>query len=236
MENNKNIGVVFGNKSQLWWDVPVKDSFLMLKKLYNIPDVQFNNNLEEFVNVLNLKELLNVPERQLSLGQRVRSITAAFLHDPSIVYLDEPTIGLDTESKDSIRAFIKRLNDIKKVTFVITSHDYQDIETLCKRIILINHGKIILDSPIENVREEFNRYKTISIKCEGNNEVNCAILEETNFKIVGVEADHIQIEYDTESYDPVELLWLLRKKLSIKDVVISDRSIEAIIKDIVHNQ
>ena len=128
------------------------------------------------------------------------------------------------------------LNDIKKVTFVITSHDYQDIETLCKRIILINHGKIILDSPIENVREEFNRYKTISIKCEGNNEVNCAILEETNFKIVGVEADHIQIEYDTESYDPVELLWLLRKKLSIKDVVISDRSIEAIIKDIVHNQ
>lgn len=150
--------------------------------------------------------------------------------------MDEPTIGLDTESKDSIRAFIKRLNDIKKVTFVITSHDYQDIETLCKRIILINHGKIILDSPIENVREEFNRYKTISIKCEGNNEVNCAILEETNFKIVGVEADHIQIEYDTESYDPVELLWLLRKKLSIKDVVISDRSIEAIIKDIVHNQ
>ena len=237
LENNKNIGVVFGNKSQLWWDVPVKDSFLMLKKLYNIPDVQFNNNLEEFVNVLNLKELLNVPERQLSLGQRVRSnITDAFLHDPSIVYLDEPTIGLDTESKDSIRAFIKRLNDIKKVTFVITSHDYQDIETLCKRIILINHGKIILDSPIENVREEFNRYKTISIKCEGNNEVNCAILEETNFKIVGVEADHIQIEYDTESYDPVELLWLLRKKLSIKDVVISDRSIEAIIKDIVHNQ
>lgn len=154
IQHVKNIGVVFGQKSQLWWDVPVIDSFLLLKDIYSIPDDIYQNNLEELQKLLDLKQLLRTPTRQLSLGQRMRcEIAASLLHSPDILFLDEPTIGLDAVSKLAVREFILRLNETHKTTVILTTHDMQDIEALTKRIILVGKGRILLDGSLADIKE-----------------------------------------------------------------------------------
>ena len=149
----KKIGVVFGQRSQLWWDVPVIDSFSLLKDIYSIPGETYQSNLEELTELLNLAELLRSPARQLSLGQRMRcEIAASLLHSPKILFLDEPTIGLDAVSKIAVREFIKKQNEIHKTTVILTTHDMQDIEALSKRIILIGKGRILLDGTLEDIK------------------------------------------------------------------------------------
>ncbi len=153
MEHVKGIGVVFGQRSQLWWDVPVIDSFELLKDIYSIPKAAYRNNLEELTELLNLTELLRSPVRQLSLGQRMRcEIAASLLHSPRILFLDEPTIGLDAVSKIAVREFIKKQNELHKTTVILTTHDMQDIEALSQRIILIGKGKILLDGTLEDIK------------------------------------------------------------------------------------
>ena len=165
MKVNKHVGVVFGNRSVLWWDVPVMESYRVLQQLYEIPEERFRRNLEEFTEILEMESLLGIPERQLSLGQKMKcNIAAAFLHDTEIVYLDEPTIGLDSESKYKIRKFIRRMNEERKTTFLVTSHDFQDIESFCRRIILINHGKLVVDDKIENVSNTLLSYNVFKIE------------------------------------------------------------------------
>lgn len=154
IEHVKKIGVVFGQRSQLWWDVPVADSFALLKDIYSIPEETYRNNLEELTELLNLGELLRSPVRQLSLGQRMRcEIAASLLHSPKILFLDEPTIGLDAVSKIAVREFIKRQNELHKTTVILTTHDMQDIEALSQRIILIGKGKILLDGTLEDIKK-----------------------------------------------------------------------------------
>lgn len=154
IQHVKNIGVVFGQKSQLWWDVPVIDSFLLLKDIYSIPDDIYQNNLEELQKLLDIKQLLRTPTRQLSLGQRMRcEIAASLLHSPDILFLDEPTIGLDAVSKLAVREFILRLNETHKTTVILTTHDMQDIEALTKRIILVGKGRILLDGSLADIKE-----------------------------------------------------------------------------------
>lgn len=149
----KNIGVVFGQRSQLWWDVPVMDSFELLKEIYQVDKHSFAHTLEELTDMLNLTELLKTPVRQLSLGQRMRcEIAASLLHNPKILFLDEPTIGLDAVSKLAVRDFILKLNKEKNTTVILTTHDMQDIEALTSRIILIGKGSILLDGTIEDIR------------------------------------------------------------------------------------
>ncbi|MDE5716297.1 MAG: ATP-binding cassette domain-containing protein, partial [Lachnospiraceae bacterium] len=153
MEHVKEIGVVFGQRSQLWWDVPVIDSFELLKDIYSIPEETYCNNLEELTELLHLSELLRSPVRQLSLGQRMRcEIAASLLHSPRILFLDEPTIGLDAVSKIAVREFIQKQNELHKTTVILTTHDMQDIEALSKRIILIGKGKILLDGTLEDIK------------------------------------------------------------------------------------
>lgn len=153
MEHVKEIGVVFGQRSQLWWDVPVIDSFELLKDIYSIPKGTYRANLEELTELLNLAELLRSPARQLSLGQRMRcEIAASLLHSPRILFLDEPTIGLDAVSKIAVREFIKKQNELHKTTVILTTHDMQDIEALSQRIILIGKGKILLDGTLEDIK------------------------------------------------------------------------------------
>lgn len=148
------IGVVFGQRSQLWWDVPVIDSFELLKDIYSIPDPIYKDNLEELTELLNLAELLRTPTRQLSLGQRMRcEIAASLLHSPKILFLDEPTIGLDAVSKLAVRDFIKKRNETHKTTVILTTHDMQDIEALTKRIILIGKGRILMDGTLEDIKK-----------------------------------------------------------------------------------
>lgn len=153
IEYVREIGVVFGQRSQLWWDVPVIDSFELLKDIYSIPKPKYKQNLEELTEMLNLSELLRSPARQLSLGQRMRcEIAASLLHSPKILFLDEPTIGLDAVSKLAVRDFILKQNRIHGTTVILTTHDMQDIEALAGRIILIGKGKILMDGTLGDIK------------------------------------------------------------------------------------
>ena len=150
----KEIGVVFGQRSQLWWDVPVIDSFELNRDIYKTPQNIYKKNLDELTDILELTEILKTPARSLSLGQRMRcEIVASLLHDPKILFLDEPTIGLDAVSKIAVRQFIKRLNAERGTTVLLTTHDMQDIEALTERIILIGKGQILLDGSLAELKE-----------------------------------------------------------------------------------
>ena len=148
----RRIGVVFGQRTTLWWDLPLRDSFALLQKIYRVPEDRFRANLEEFLELLDLGDLLDTPVRQLSLGQRMRGdIAAALLHDPEILYLDEPTIGLDVISKGRLREFLRALNARRGTTLMLTTHDLQDIEALCDRVIVIDHGTSVFDGPLASL-------------------------------------------------------------------------------------
>lgn len=150
----RGIGVVFGQRSQLWWDVPVIDTFQLLQEIYSIPDALYRNNLEELTDLLDLHELLRTPARQLSLGQRMRcELAASLLHSPKILFLDEPTIGLDAVSKLAVRDFIRKQNETHGTTVILTTHDMQDIEALTKRIILIGKGRILMDGTLADIQK-----------------------------------------------------------------------------------
>ena len=156
----KNIGVVFGQRSGLWWDVPPIDSFELLKDIYEIQQDEYDKKLAELKESLQLEDILNIPTRQLSLGQRMRcEIAAALLHNPKILFLDEPTIGLDAVSKLALRKCIKQINEKTKVTIILTTHDMQDIEALTERIILIGKGKILYDGSLQNIKNKYNTEK-----------------------------------------------------------------------------
>ncbi|MGC2242932.1 MAG: ATP-binding cassette domain-containing protein [Candidatus Aquilonibacter sp.] len=163
--NARNIGVVFGQRSQLYWDLPLVESFELLRAIYGIPQATYRRNLDEFIALLQMDEFLRTPVRQLSLGQRMRGdFAAAMLHDPRIVYLDEPTIGLDVVAKEAIRGFIARINSERGTTIILTTHDLADVERLCRRIVLIDRGLIIYDGDIERIKGEYGRYRTLVVR------------------------------------------------------------------------
>ena len=160
----RRIGVVFGQRTSLWWDLPLRDSFELLRRIYRIPDKTFRRNLEDHVALLDLGDLMDTPVRQLSLGQRMRGdIAAALLHDPEILYLDEPTIGLDVISKGRLREFLRALNHERGTTLMLTTHDLQDIEALCDRVIVIDHGTAVFDGPLSSLRLNGDASRTLVV-------------------------------------------------------------------------
>ncbi|MBI1741900.1 ATP-binding cassette domain-containing protein [Candidatus Acetothermia bacterium] len=155
-EHTRRIGVVFGQRTNLWWDLPVIESLDLLKYIYKVPHERFQQNLRNFEKLLGLEEFLNTPVRSLSLGQRMRAdLAGALLHDPDLVFLDEPTIGLDVVAKERIRSFIKEINTQRGVTVILTTHDLGDVEKLCKRVMMIDHGRLLLDGPLSELQERF---------------------------------------------------------------------------------
>ena len=165
----REIGVVFGQRSQLWWDVPIIDSFELIRDIYRVDEKVFKNNLDELTELLGLQELLKTPARTLSLGQRMRcEIAASLLHDPKILFLDEPTIGLDAVSKIAVRQFIKKLNAKRGTTVILTTHDMQDIEALTERILLIGKGRILLDGSLEELKKRSSERKTLIVEYSGD--------------------------------------------------------------------
>ena len=162
-----NIGVVFGQKTQLWWDLPVTDTFDLLKSIYRVPNKVYKENLEIFHEILGIEEFKNQSVRQLSLGQRMRAdIAAALLHNPEIIFFDEPTIGLDIFAKEKIREFLKFINIDRNITMLFTTHDMEDIEKICNRVIVIDQGKNIFDGSLETIRSIGGKEKNIIVELE----------------------------------------------------------------------
>ncbi|WP_058303666.1 ABC transporter ATP-binding protein [Gorillibacterium timonense] len=165
IENAKKIGAVFGQRTQLWWDIPVAESFALIKDIYEIPDLEYKRNMEIFTELLDLNDYIHLSGRKLSLGQRMRAdLAAALLHNPEIVYLDEPTIGLDVAVKERIRRFIKHINQENKTTIMLTTHDLGDIEDLCKRLVIIDKGRIIYDGTLQAVKDAFARERVLHVQ------------------------------------------------------------------------
>ncbi|GHH12981.1 ATP-binding cassette domain-containing protein [Streptomyces rubradiris] len=161
------IGVVFGQRTTLWWDLPLIDSYRLVHRMYRIPDARYRRNLERMVDLLELGDLLEVPVRQLSLGQRMRGdIAAALLHDPDVLYLDEPTIGLDVVSKAKVREFLREVNAERGTTVLLTTHDLQDIEQLCSRVMVIDHGRLVYDGPLAGLHEAGESERTLVVDLE----------------------------------------------------------------------
>jgi ABC-2 type transport system ATP-binding protein len=164
VELTRRIGVVFGQRSTLWWDLPLIDSFELLQKMYRIPPARYRENLDRFIEILDLGDQLDTPVRQLSLGQRMRGdITAALLHDPEVLYLDEPTIGLDVVSKGRLREFLRSLNAERNTTLMLTTHDLQDIEALCERVIVIDHGTSVYDGSLAGLHTQGGSTRTLVV-------------------------------------------------------------------------
>lgn len=180
IQNNKQIGAVFGQKTQLWWDLPVIESFNLIKKMYDIPENEYQENLKKFTEILELEELLPKQVKNLSLGQKMRcEIAATFLHNPKVVYLDEPTIGLDILVKENIRKFIKDMNKQKNITVILTTHDLKDIEEICNRIILIDKGSIIYDGEKEIFKNTYGKHIIADFVVQNKKEnITIATIEE----------------------------------------------------------
>lgn len=233
IKNNKKIGAVFGQRTQLWWDIPVIESYKLIQKIYEVPDKDYLENLEYFSQTLDLKELLHTPVRQLSLGQKMRcEIAASFIHNPKIVYLDEPTIGLDFMVKEKIRKFIKNLNKERKTTVILTTHDLQDIEEICNRIIIIDNGLIMFDGELEKIRKDFSKFSVAELLIKEVNEVLTNFLKNNDYGITlnSVEENTVNITFDKSKNTIAEIFEKLSEFCTILDLNIQNVSIETIVK------
>lgn len=209
----KNIGVVFGQKTQLNWDLPLIESFELMKFIYKIPQKKYEENLHKFVKLLDMEDFINQPVRQLSLGQRMRGdIVAALLHSPEVVFFDEPTIGLDVVAKEKIRDFIKYMNKTEQTTIIFTTHDMQDIEKVCDRLIIIDFGKKVYDGSIDEIKTKYAYSKTVEMLLEdGTKQVQT---------------------FDVRKVPMNEVMEKLFAQYHIKDIAICEPEIDAIIRDI----
>ena len=221
----KKIGVVFGQKSQLWWDIPAEDTFDLLRDIYEIPEEEYLTTKKDLIEKLNLQDIINIPVRQLSLGQRMRcEIAASLLHNPEILFLDEPTIGLDAVSKQLVRDFIKKLNKEKHTTIILTTHDMSDITTLAKRIILIGKGKVLYDGSLKKLKDKYETETYISVKTK----------DTLNFKKKGIiskrkNKDGYELVINNKLISISELLTFLSHKISIENIEIEQEPIDKMI-------
>ena len=220
------IGVVFGQRTQLWWDLPVFESFNLLKAIYKIPENIYEKNRKELTELLNLESFLHTPVRQLSLGQRMRcEIAASLLHDPAILFLDEPTIGLDAVSKLALREFIRKINKEKKVTVILTTHDMDDIEALCNRIIVIGEGRIFLDGTIDELRKNLRNERRLMI--EMDKEIKDFF--DPDAKIVLIEGNRLELSFNPSDVSPADLVRRIMDENRVKDIFVENIPIDEII-------
>ncbi len=232
---NRQMGVVFGQKTQLWWDIPLIETFKILKSIYEVPDEVYEERFDYLCELLDMKPFLTQTVRSLSLGQRMRAdFAAALIHCPKIVYLDEPTIGLDVLVKDKIRGAIKELNKKYGITVILTTHDMKDIEELCSRIIIIDKGRILYDGRLADIKYRFGNTKTVFVP--KNVKIDEAALKE-KFGNVALEAEdeRVAIKFSQNEVDLDDMLLYLINNYHIKDFKIEDISIEDITKKLYEN-
>lgn len=240
-ENAKNIGVVFGQKTQLWWDLPISETFSLLKDIYDVSDADFEERMRFLKEVLGLEEFFLSPVRTLSLGQRMRAdLAAALIHNPQVIYLDEPTIGLDVVVKENVRKAIKEINLKYGTTIILTTHDLDDIEELCNRIIIIDKGKKIYDGEIKGVKEEYGYLATVEIQVKEEISLESLnifddIYKDKDFKI-DFKENKLFITFNINKISSSEIISRVMKKITVVDFAVKETSIEDIVKKMYKNE
>jgi len=230
IENAKRIGVVFGQRTQLWWDLPVRESFDLLQAIYQIPEAVFRKNLADLGETLGLSDLLSVPVRKLSLGQRMRcDIVASLLHEPEILFLDEPTIGLDLLAKDAIRKFLKKINEERRTTILLTTHDMEDIEYLCRRIVILDEGKILFDGLREDLKNFYGRDRVMEVEFQEENPV---LKWENGMRVIREESRKKWIAFDRTAHSASEVISFVVNQAPVKDIFLHEARVADIVKSI----
>ncbi len=222
----KHLGVVFGQRTQLYWDLRLGESFELLKRIYDVPDEVYKENMSMMDEILDLKSIIDTPVRQLSLGQRMRGdLAAAMLHSPDVLFLDEPTIGLDVDAKHAIRRFIKEINETRKTTIILTTHDLGDIQELCRRIIIINKGVVIEDGSLDELIDRIAPYRELVIDFYTEQHI-----EHPNVKIVSSEGSRTVYRFMKDEISAAALIEYIGGKAKIKDIHLEEASIDDIIR------
>jgi ABC-2 type transport system ATP-binding protein len=225
----RRIGVVFGQRVQLWWDLPLGDSFELLRHIYRVPHERWQANLDRFCDVLELEPFLETPVRQLSLGQRMRGeLTAAMLHDPEILFLDEPTIGLDVVAKARVREFLAEINRERGVTVLLTTHDLADIERLCSRLLIIDHGRVIYDGTIERLIKRYGEERTLVVDLEEP----APPLELDGARVVRVEGPRQWLRFRRDEVTAARLTAAVASKAPLLDLTVEEPDIEDVVRRI----
>jgi ABC-2 type transport system ATP-binding protein len=226
----RRIGVVFGQRSQLWWDLPLAESFALLRTIHRVPRTEHQQRLAECVELLELSPFLATPVRQLSLGQRMRGeVTAALLHSPELLVLDEPTVGLDLISKERLRVFLARANAVDGVTLLLTTHDLPDVERLCRRLVVIDHGRVLVDGSLESLRRQFGGARRLVVDLE---QPHAALDGLPGVLDVTVEADGLrqQLAFSAEQTSAAELIAAVVARVAVRDLQVVEPSIEDVVR------
>jgi ABC-2 type transport system ATP-binding protein len=234
----KTIGVVFGQRTQLWWDIAVVESFKLLRRIYDVSQRDFEARMERFDQILNIRDYLHTPVRKLSLGERMRcDLAAALLHNPPLLFLDEPTIGLDVVAKDHIRQFLRAINREFRTTVLLTTHDLDDIEELCRRIMIIDHGRVLYDGPLADLKQRLLRTKQIKFVLKDRAQASGIAV----FCRDGLEAEQVdeltyRIRFDRVRVSTSDLIRQILANVEVRDLLIEDEPIEEIVKRIYAGQ
>jgi len=218
--------VVFGQRSQLWWDLPVIESFDLLRDIYRVPETDYRRRRDEMIGLLDLSPLLDVPVRQLSLGQKMRcELAAALLHAPDILFLDEPTIGLDAVAKLAVRDFIKRLNAEYGMTVILTTHDMDDIEELCRRVMVISQGRVLCDGTLGDLRKRVSRDRRLIVDLEDS----AAVITDPDATVVRRDGHRVHVTFDPTKVSTADLIARFTKAHPVRDLFVEEAPIEEII-------
>jgi ABC-2 type transport system ATP-binding protein len=233
----RSIGVVFGQRTQLWWDIAVRESFELLRRIYSVPVEQFNREVGRLIELFGVGDLLSTPVRKLSLGERMKcDLIASLIHSPKILFLDEPTIGLDAVAKESIRAVLKVLKAESKTTILLTTHDLPEIEELCERIMVIDKGKIVFDGALKEIINKYGAYRNLTLELDTSNNNFDFLMSNDGVKNIDLKPGILSVEFDRRLISVPSLLDKVEKIVSIKDLSIKEPSIEQIITKMYKDQ
>ncbi len=234
----KSIGVVFGQRTQLWWDIAVVESFKLLRRIYEVPERDFRERMEKFNEILGIEDYLFTPVRKLSLGERMRcDLAAALLHNPPLLFLDEPTIGLDVVAKDQIRKFLRAINREFQTTVLLTTHDLDDIEELCRRIMIIDHGRLLYDGPLGLLKQKLLRTKQIKFAVKDSAEAaTVQSLARDGLELEQVDQLTYRIRFDRTRVATADLIRQILNTVEVRDLLIEDEPIEEVVKRIYAGQ